>query len=355
MKRVTLSVFAFLLVCSFANAYNPPVNAEGLYELSSARLLSSASSVTGGGIFNANPASITINPALPSQEQRVSANAGYTFMVSSNSENSSSLGNALQLGMLIPTKWTVIDVYLSGIFVPFVEMDLANTFNAKVGLSKEITDKLSFGIGFNTGAFWGKGNDWSLSASLGILYNAGDAGFIKDMRFGASLMNLGKNYETVQCTGVNPTEEVSAFPTLCTLRLGTSGLFVNNDTIKFGYSLDLATPLFQNLMADVGLECSIKNLVYISVAERFNLKEFSNGKNDFIPSIGIGLKFRFGFTENQYFEKKGWKESELATTFAYKQMYETVNCISAEIDVKLGMEDNTPPVIILWLDEEGDE
>lgn len=354
MKRVTLIVFAILFVCSAASAYNPPVNSEGLFELSSARLLSTASSVTGGGIFNANPASVAINPALPSQEQRISANAGYTFMISSNSENEQSLGNALQLGMLIPTKWTVLDVYLNGVFVPFKEMNLNNSINAKFGASKEITDKLSAGIALNTGAFWGAGNDWSLSASLGILYNAGDLGFIKDMKFGLSVLNLGKGYSEITAIGTNPTEEVSDFPTLCTVKAGTSGLFLDSKDVKIGYSLDLSTPLFQNFTADAGLECSIKNLVYISLAERFNLNEFSNGRNDFIPAIGVGLKFRFGFSENEYFEKKGWKESELSTTLTYKQMYETVNCISAELDVKLGMEDNTPPVIILWLDE-GDE
>lgn len=354
MKRIISIVLAGLLVCSVANALNPPANAEGLYELSSARLLSSASSVTGGGLFNANPTAVAINPALPSEEQRVSVNAGYTLLFSTNPENSSAIGNALQLGMLIPTKWTVIDLFLNGVFVPFQEMNLNNSLNFKAGVSKEITDKLTVGIGLNTGYYWGAGSDWCLSTNIGILYSAGNLGFVKDVKYGVSILNLGKNYSNISAIGVNPTKDVSQFPSLLTVKAGMSGLLLDISAVKLGYSVDFTLPSFMNFIADVGLECSIKDMIYISVAEKFNLNEFSNGKNDFIPSIGVSVKFRFGFEENEYFEKQGWKESELSAAVAYKQLYNTVNCISGEVDVKLGMEDNTPPVITLW-DDEGDE
>lgn len=356
MKRIFFGVFTFFFAISIVNAYNPPVNSDGLFELSSAKLLSNASSVSGGGVFNANVSSVTVNPALVSNEQRVSLNLGYTLLVSSNSENSKSLGSALQLGMIIPTKYTVFDFYLNGTFVPFKEMNLANSFNVKLGMAKEITEKLSVGFGLNTGSFWGAGNDWSLSCNLGTLFSFGKVGFIKDMRMGVSILNLGKNFNSTTCIGMNSDESVTAFPNICTIKAGVSGLFVNSPNVKLGFSFDLQTPLLQNVLADLGLECSIKDIVYISIAEKINLSELELGHKDLIPSIGLGFKFSFGFNKNDFFEKNGWKESEISSTFAYKQMYETINCISTEVDMKLGMKDNAPPVIQLWLDEdEGDE
>ena len=33
---------------------------------------------------------------------------------------------------------------------------------------------------------------------------------------------------------------------------------------------------------------------------------------------------------------------------AYKNVYKTVNAISADVDIALGLKDETPPVIQLW-------
>lgn len=354
MKRISIIAAAFLLCVSAANAYNPPVNGEGLNEISSARMLSTASSVAGGGIFNANPSTVTVNPALTVDEQRIALNAGFTALFSTDSANEKSVGTAMQFGAIVPTKWTVMTFYVNGVFVPFVEMNLNDSLNAKIGFSKQITEKCSIGLGINTGYLWGAGSDWSLSGNFGVLYSQGDLGFLKDLRFAASVLNVGKNYVNTTSIGVNPTEKVTEYPTLLTVKAGVAGLLVDTPAFDMGFSLDVSSPMFQNVLIDAGLECSIKDLVYISLAEKFNLTEFANGKNDFIPAIGIGVKFQFGFKDNEYFDKKGWAESELSNTTTYKQMYGTVNAISTEMDLKLGMEDNTPPVITLWLDE-GDE
>lgn len=354
MKRISIIAATFLLCITAASAYNPPVNGDGLYELSSARMLSTASSVTGGGLFNANPSTVIVNPALTVDEQRVALNAGFTMLFSTDSSNEKSVGTAMQLGGIVPTKWTVMTFYLNGVFIPFNEMNLNDSVNAKFGMSKQITEKCSIGLGLNVGSLWGAEKDWSLSGNFGVLYNQGELGFLKDLRFGASILNIGKNYSKTSAIGMNPTEAVTEFPALLTVKAGVAGLLVDTDAFDLGFSLDVTTPMFQNVMIDAGLECGIKNLVYISVAEKFNLAEFANGINDFIPSIGVGMKFHFGFKGNDYFDKKGWAESELSTTATYKQMYGTVNAISTEVDLKLGMEDNTPPVITLWMDE-GDE
>ena len=47
-------------------------------------------------------------------------------------------------------------------------------------------------------------------------------------------------------------------------------------------------------------------------------------------------------------KKNDWNESEMRLSAAYKNVYETVNAISADVDITLGLKDETPPVIQLW-------
>ena len=44
-------------------------------------------------------------------------------------------------------------------------------------------------------------------------------------------------------------------------------------------------------------------------------------------------------------------ESEMRASVAYKNVYETINAISADVDITLGLKDETAPEIMLW-DEE---
>jgi hypothetical protein len=47
-------------------------------------------------------------------------------------------------------------------------------------------------------------------------------------------------------------------------------------------------------------------------------------------------------------KKNDWGESEMQVSTAYKNVYKTVNAISADVDIALGLKDETPPVIQLW-------
>lgn len=353
MKRALMLTAVMALFTTALSAYNPPVNGENFKELSSARANSGSLSVCGGGLFYTNPSSIYVNPALTSNQQRIDLNLGYTAMFSSNPSDSSTFGSAFQAAIILPTKWTVITVLSNGVFVPFESMDVNNTLNLKVNFAKEITDKLSVGLGLYSGVFWGADNDWSLGADLGFVYKVGDLGFLKDFRYGASVLNLGKNFDDTTATPLKSGEKLSAFPTIATFKFGVSTTLVSTEFFKLGLALDLTTPCFQNFIMDAGFECSIKDIVYINIGERLNLAEVMEGvKNNYIPSIGISCRFSFGFKNNSYMEKNGWSESELATSVSYRQIKGDINTVSAEFDLNLGAEDTTPPVITLWLDEE---
>lgn len=348
MKKFLTSVFSAVLILSALNAYNPPVGAEDMCLLSSPKSLSGTESVAGGALFSVGPESIVVNPALTAKEQRVNLNAAYTFFLSSNNVNTSKIGSAFQSAIQIPLKLYVFSGYLNGTFVSFNEMQLGNSMNAKAGFSKEITDKLSVGLSVNGGYTWSYGKDWSLGGNLGFYFNQGDIGFMKNFRYGASVLNLGKNYKNKIYRTIDSESDVSAYPTLATVKVGAAGSLIQNDVIDLGLALDFTTPCFQNLIIDFNAQAAIKEMLVISVAERFNLKEARYGHNNFIPSVGVFFTFTFDVKNNDYMENNGWSKSEMTVGAAYRNLYSTVNAISAGVDINLGMKDTEAPEIIMW-------
>ena len=355
MKKFFSAAVLFILVVAAASAYNPPVYGDDIFELSSPRQLANSSSVVGGGLFYASPESIIVNPALTAKEQRVDLNLAYTGLVSSNTENSSRYGNAFQLGILIPFKRFVFSGYGNGTMIPFNEMNLGKSLNFKFGLAKEITEKLVIGANLNSGIFWGADTDWALSGNIGFVYTHGDLAFMKDFRYGASILNLGKNFGKTTLGGIKADKAPGSLPTVATIKAGAAGILFGNDIIKLGASCDLTIPAFQNLIADLGLQFAVKDMLFISVAEKLNIAELANGVKNLMPSVGLSFRFTFDVKNNEYLQKNGWSQSEMSASVAWKQFNKTVNAVSAGVDVNLGLKDETPPVIKLWLDDDEEE
>lgn len=341
-------------------AYNPPVGAEDMCLLSSPAGLS-GNLFTAGSISNSSGAeSIVVNPALTAENQRVNLNAGYTFLFDSNNQNESQIGSAFQTAILIPNKLFVFSGYLNGIFIPFNdEMYLGNSINVKAGLSKEITDKLNIGISINSGFAWKYGMDWSLGFNCGFVYDIGQLGFLKDFRYGVSVLNLGKNYETCnnnlnnnKSFGIDNEHSVSPFPSIATIKIGAAASLFKNDLMDLGAALDFTIPAFQNFIVDMNLQFTLKQMLTLSIGEKINVRELVNNHNNLIPSVGLFFKFSFDVKNNEYLASRDWSESEMRVSAAYKNMYEKINAISAGVDIDLGMKDTTPPQILIMIDEE---
>ena len=234
-------------------------------------------------------------------------------------------------------------------------MNLGDSLNFKVGLAKEITDKLFVGTNLNSGIFWGAGTDWGLSANIGFVYDYGNLGFLKNFRYGVSVLNLGKNFADTTLPGLNASKAVTSLPTIATLKMGAAGSLVENDIIKLGFSMDFTVPAFMNFIADLGLQFSVKDMLFISVSEKLNVRELANGVKNVMPSVGLTFRFTFDVKNNDYLQKNGWSQSEMSTSVAWRQFNQTVNAVSAGVDVNLGLKDETPPVIQLWLDDEDEK
>ena len=235
--------------------------------------------------------SIIANPALISKEQRVKLNLADTVLFSVNSEDEHKVGDAFQLGLIIPTKMFVIGTYVNGTFVNLNELPLGNSASLKAALSKEITDKLSIGLGVNAGVGFMADADWALSANLGFVYNQGNVAFMKDFRYGVSILNLGKNFASE--------ESFFGYPSFATIKVGSAASLYQNDIINVGYNLDLTTPCFRNLIVDTGVKLAVKDMLVIGVTEKINLAETIKGNYNFIPSVSLAFEFSFDIKKKE--------------------------------------------------------
>ncbi|MFA6856162.1 MAG: hypothetical protein WCR31_03040 [Treponema sp.] len=348
-KIIAGAVSVFVPAVLFA--YNPPVSGESLDRLTSPAQLTSASSSAGGGLFSAGPDSIVFNPALIAYEQRITLDLGYTALFSSDNPDNA-YGAAFGTGILVPWKWFVGSGIIKGDFLPFDEMNAGNTLGTNIGIAKEVSEHLSVGAGINSGVFWGAGSDWSLGADIGVLYRLPQLGFMKDFRIGVSMLNLGKNYGNTTLPGISSDDDTGSFPQIATLRTGAAAVLFSSNNFKGGASLDFAVPGFQNLIIDTGLQLSFNDMLYLRASEEVNIRESIAGHADYMPSVSLGYRFTFSAKNNKYLEKNGWSQSEMTTSAAWQQLYQTVNACSLGVRMNLGMQDTDPPRIELWNGEE---
>lgn len=347
MKKI-LGMAAAIAACSVGFAYNPPAGGQNALKLSGPQLLAGGNSAAGGGIFGASPSSIVINPALTAWEQRNELDLAGTVLYSSNSDDDSSLGSAFQGGILIPSRWCVSAFLFQGVWSEFVDMPVGDSVNFTGGLSKDITEKVSVGMSANFGYLFGDaGKDWSLSAGIGAFYNFGDWKFLKEVRFGASLLNLGKMYTKSDTMGIKD-DGASSWPAFATLRTGAAATFLDTGAMNLGFSLDFSYPSFQNFVADAGLQMRVRDFLKIYSGWEFDAREFAEGSKNIMPSIGVSFKFQFNSKPDSLLARKGWSQSEMTVSGGWKQLYKNVNAFSAGAVLSLGLDDTTPPEIKLW-------
>ncbi|MCH5289843.1 MAG: hypothetical protein J1E32_08035 [Treponema sp.] len=353
MRKMMIAAGALLTAGSLF-AYNPPSGGQNLLRLSSPFALTGANSAAGGALYEVIPSSVLTNPALSAAEQRISIDAGFTFMTDSNKNPvGGSTGTAFQLGATFPTRWCVPTFLVQGVFAPLVDMHLGNNILGTVNVAKDINDKVSVGIGVTSGGFWNDaGSDWTFYANTGVFYNHGELAFMKDVRFAVTLVHLGKMYSDVAVAGIKKDTLADDWPGLVTPHAGVAALLVDTGDFRIGGSTDIAVPgLFQDFVIDLGIALEYSELGFatfkLASAWEFDVQEFRRKRTNVIPCIGLSVKFNFN-ANNEVMASHGWAESEITAAGAWRNLYEDVNAFSAGIVLKLGLEDTDPPAITLW-------
>lgn len=330
MKKLFLSMAAFVLALSAASAYDPPLQGENLFYLSHPELMTEGVSVAGGGIESVMPASGTINPALIGLEERTSLDLGYTGMVKSK------YSQAFGTGILIPTDWANFGGEMEFILDENC-MGLGNSFNIKSFAAKQFMDRLYIGVGLGFGYEWTFHKDWMLTADIGAIYNFGDIAFLKNFRVGASTNNIGKTYAS--------SRDWQGYPAVMAIRGGAAAEFVRTENFGLGLSLDVTTPLFMNLIFDSGIQFRIKDFVQINSSWEFNSREAADGRNSWIPTLGVVFKFGIGMGKSDFVKKRDWSKSELCPSAAWKNVDGDINLIGVGAVLRLGQKDRSGPDI----------
>ena len=349
MKKSFFTVLTAFAAMSLAMAYNPPVQGENLFGFTNPEQVTGGASSAGGGIRSITPSSTIWNPATGGLEECPTIDVGYTALFSG--KESDLYGQAFGTGIIVPTDWCNVSGEIAGVFVPFKDMQLGNSFNLKFSVAKELIDKLYVGVGLGTGFFSGYETDWSLTADAGAIYAFGDLGFLRDFRVGASVLNIGKVYNQTEVYGADGRKNsagFSGFPYFVSLRSGVATKVVDNDVCKVGLSVDVTTPFFQNLIIDSGVQVELFDFIRITSSWQYNAYEYAQDRGTYLPTVGIVFKLNINTGASDYMKKHDWQTSELSPSAAWKNVNGDVNAISVGTVLRLGALDNDAPDIEIW-------
>ncbi len=347
-KIITFIVSAFTLASLFA--YNPPVQGENLLGFTNPEIITGGSSTAGGGLRSITPSSVTmLNPALADMEDRVALDIGYAALLNNASrESSMPYGQAFGTGILIPNAWCTVAGEVAGVSAPFHDFNLGNSINLNTAVSKQVAEKIFIGAGVGGGYHFDHDTDWALYANVGAVFALGDAAFLHDIRFGASVLNLGKVYNQLHCVGANgkmADKGFDGFPYFSTIRTGAAAKLIDHENFKLGLSFDVTTPLFQNLIFDSGIQIEFLKFITLTSSWEYNVYETVQSAASWFPTVGVVFKFQIG---TGFMKKDDWSKSDICPSAAWKNVNGTTNVISAGAVVRLGQPDeNAPDIEIL--------
>jgi len=349
MKKITVAMTAALFAATSVFAYNPPFGGENIARLTNPELLSGAASATGGPNDIAIASSLAFNPALISPLQRISIDMSGTFLANTRSSSyDDPCGFGFQTGVVVPTRWAAFGGSASGIFSNFHGMHVRDVFTARFGGAKEIIENLSLGVDIYTGLYFGEGGDFSLGADVGALYRFGTVGPIKNLRVGASLLNVGKpasDYDNY-CVTIAPWKTSSAYPGIITPRASVGATLFEAGDFSGGLSTDVSFPSFQDVVLDIAFGLRFKNFCALNLGWQANLRELSEDNGYVLPSVGFSFKM---LIESKKMAKKNsdWKQSEFTPSIAWQNLYGGIHAFSAGARLDLGMIDRDAPEIII--------
>jgi flagellar hook assembly protein FlgD/flagellar motor protein MotB len=288
VSRWSFAIFALCLILP-AGAYDPPAGGEALPVLVSPVMMGGGASVASAAL----PMADAFNPAASAGIQRINLDVSYGALVGLGGETG--LGHVFNLGAAFPRDYGVWTTRFGFVHSPFNGLPWGTLFSGRVGMAKELYPELlqvgaavDVSLGYNTAFGWGLGLD------LGVQGTPGDLGFLKDLRWGVVLRNIGKAYSAPGSVGILGTGQPTGYDSAFTLAVGAAADFVQatKPGIAFGGSLDLAGPTFQNLLVNIGLQLSIRDTVFVRSGWDFNLREALAGiKQGLLPSFGISGAF----------------------------------------------------------------
>ena len=306
-----------------------------------------APNLAGQGAFSTSsggaPAS-AVNPAQGGEAQRIVFDLGYLALAGLGDEDG--YGNAVELGMLYPTRYGVFGGSLRLIQSPFSEsFPVKWAVSGNLNAAKEIYPRMSVGAGLNFGA--GEDWEWTLSGDLGFRWNTGNLGPLGNFTWAAVLRSMGKSWTP---TWFTPAGGVSFD------LVRVAGKDGKRDPFALIPSADIGLPSLAyfpktSMTFKLGLRLEIAEIVKISLSwpggSGLNARELAQEPPRFpaIPSVGLGVDFILPSGGKSIAGGRLPADGDIAVDLAYKPLYEGVAAIGGGATWTVGIADKKPPVI----------
>ncbi|MDC7126023.1 MAG: FlgD immunoglobulin-like domain containing protein [Spirochaetales bacterium] len=313
--------------------------------------LKSPDLLTSGGSYVSEyaPMADVLNPAAPALLQRVALNinAAALFNDSSTTSGNGYDGTMLNLGASFPLRFGVITT--SGYFIGLKdteELSLSSTSDTgfqggiKGGFSKEVYPGFLVGMGINT--YFGSG--WALTADLGVIKKQGDVGFMKNMKWGVVLGELG--YSSFN------TNDADA-PSIITPGGGLSFDLVDTDEVTFNIDTALSFPgIYETVRLSLAGDLNLFDYGGLRFSSTMDLAELIEGDaSALIPSFGLYFNFKTSFKEDSKLAAKGYSQNDVRVSAAAAPLANSLWAVSAGLNAELGVIDTKAPEIILNISE----
>lgn len=338
---VTRAVFAlslpvlFLVGTGTPAAYEPVPGGELLDRLRSPLFLATGANTASTQSVSGD----SINPATSALKQRVHLDASYAAIVGDSSLG----GHAAHLGLAVPTRAGVLAGAVHYAGVEYDDFDLGQRGSLNLSFSKGLYPRLLAGVGVagqlgsqeGTTAFAG-------GLNLGIIHLIGDVGFLRDVRWGLALTQIG--------TGLAPAPDTTGTPAPFTPATDIYATLLQNDTVRWDLHTGVTAPTFQNVVYRAGTRLTMWDRIGLNVGWQYNLQEQTDGDRStgsLLPSVGLTARFQTGRSGNGTPSETppAWRQSEIQAHGAWAPLYDGIWAAAAGVNIAFGVVDRNPPEI----------
>jgi hypothetical protein len=333
------SIMLFFAAALYASPKQYP-GTDNLFLYGHPAFVTSGASAAGGPVLSAGSYSFVLNPALTAGLQSLSADLGYTGIINTTSDVE--IGSAIRLGVSVPNRFGVFSGAFQGGFLENA-LSLGNTLVGRIGFSRDVTDNFYLGLSVSGGYFvYDKNNDFYVAADVGAWYRVPSIAFLRQVRFGVAVQNLGKTF--LKATP-SKSFEARSYPAMFTPKAGVAAHLLELKDVTVGLSLDLAFPTFSNILFVAGLQGKIADLVTISAGWDCNILELYEDYGIHLPYVGIGVKFSVNTSGSNLMSKRGVDQTDIEPSAVWQRIHKDTHTASIGVTARFGVRDTLPPDI----------
>ncbi|HCO48159.1 MAG TPA: hypothetical protein DIT55_01440 [Spirochaetaceae bacterium] len=339
-KKVRSAVFSLALACSLAAyGYDPPKGAYSLPSIYSPWGLASSATVTGP----ASPWASLLNPSATGGSQLTQLEGAYTGITDFG--KGQGWGSAAAVSFSLPRSYGVWGGNARFFSVPasMSGMPLGSFGSLRASFAKDLFSTLYVGSALDITLGGNGGFGWGVGLDLGATWYAGNLGFLKDTRFGLSILDIGKGYSTPGLTGVFG-GAASSYPSAFTLGLGMRGYLLQSYNWTIDAGVDLWSPSFQDFGVNLSVGFGFREYIELRLGWAVGFRDAIEGTGrSYVPSLGVSGTIPLD--KGIKLAKKQYRDASATAATAIAPLYDSLYALSAGFNLSFGIKDKTPPAI----------